>query len=156
MTELELTRVALGLAVGLLLLICLLAAWRRQRRSLRARRRGARAVRGERAAAELLIAAGFEVLERQLPLDWSIAVDDDEVVIALRADYLVADGSRRLIAEVKTGDAAPLIANPATRRQLLEYLVAYDVDGVLLVDVEAGAIAEVEFFEPSEVRRTGS
>ena len=33
----------------------------------------------------------------------------------------------------------------ATRRQLLEYALAYDVDGVLLVDMTAGRLHQVEF-----------
>ena len=49
------------------------------------------------------------------------------------------------MAEVKTGISAPLLTNAATRRQLLEYCVAYQVDSVLLVDVDAQAIREVTF-----------
>ena len=66
-------------------------------------------------------------------------------VIALRADLLVERGGRRYVAEVKTGEAAPSLATAATRRQLLEYLIAYRVDGVLLVDAERGSVHEVEF-----------
>ena len=33
------------------------------------------------------------------------------------------------VAEVKTGRLAPRIDTPATRRQLLEYRLAFDVDG---------------------------
>jgi hypothetical protein len=51
----------------------------------------------------------------------------------------------RYIAEVKTGRAAVRLDTAATRRQLLEYRVAFDVDGVLLVDAEAGEIRLVEF-----------
>ncbi len=50
-----------------------------------------------------------------------------------------------LVAEVKTGERAPSLTTAATRRQLLEYAVAYGADGVLLVDPEAGAIREVDF-----------
>ena len=35
-----------------------------------------------------------------------------------------------------------------TRRQLLEYSIAFDVHGVLLVDVEADRVARVEFARP--------
>ncbi len=49
------------------------------------------------------------------------------------------------MAEVKTGAAAPQLSTAATRRQLLEYRVAFDVDGVLLVDAEAGRVQRVVF-----------
>ena len=65
--------------------------------------------------------------------------------IVVRADLLVSRGARRFVAEVKTGARAPRIETAATRRQLLEYAVAYDVDGVLLVDMEEHTISEVEF-----------
>jgi hypothetical protein len=50
-----------------------------------------------------------------------------------------------LVAEVKTGEAAPSLATAATRRQLLEYHVAFAADGVLLVCPERGAIHRIEF-----------
>jgi hypothetical protein len=57
----------------------------------------------------------------------------------------VTRGGRRFVAEVKTGAQAPSLATAATRRQLLEYRQVFAVDGVLLVDVEAGRVAEVLF-----------
>jgi hypothetical protein len=44
------------------------------------------------------------------------------------------------------------LSSAATRRQLLEYRLAFDVDGVLLVDVETGEVSEVEFNLPTEIR----
>ena len=58
----------------------------------------------------------------------------------------------RLVAEVKTGEAAPSLATAATRRQLLEYHVAFAVDGVLLVCPERGAIHRIEFSLPAARR----
>jgi hypothetical protein len=49
------------------------------------------------------------------------------------------------VAEVKTGTLAPRIETATTRRQLLEYRVAFAVDGVLLVDADAGTVRRVEF-----------
>jgi hypothetical protein len=49
------------------------------------------------------------------------------------------------VVEVKTGALAPKIETSATRRQMLEYRVAFDVDGVLLVDAESGTVHEVTF-----------
>ncbi len=114
-------------------------------RSRRARVRAARAGDGEREAAVWLEDAGFAIDAAQATGTYEVALDGDVVEIPLRADYLVSKGERRWVAEVKTGAVAPKIATAATRRQLLEYLVAFDVDGVLLVDAERGVVHDVSF-----------
>ena len=110
-----------------------------------ARRRAARAGSGEDRAARLLAAAGYRVVERQARVAWAPLVDGEPFAVELRADYLVEDGDRLLVAEVKTGDDAPSLATAATRRQLLEYYVAFAADGVLLVCPERGTIERVQF-----------
>lgn len=120
----------------------LLAGWLR---SWRGRRRQARAERGERTAEKLLRRMGYAVCARQVATSWSIACDDELHEVALRADLLVERGGQRFVAEVKTGRVAPRLSTAATRRQLLEYRVAYDVDGVLLVDAEAARVMRVDF-----------
>lgn len=128
-----------------LVLSWLVARIRRALAGLRARRRGRRAVRGEAEAERLLARAGFLVRERQVALVFPIRCDGREMPIALRADILAERDGRRYVVEVKTGDAAPRLDTAATRRQLLEYLVAYRAHGALLVDADRGAVHEVEF-----------
>ena len=118
------------------------------RRSVTAKRRGARAVRGEEAAEVLLEEAGYEVLERQLGLTWEIDCDGEPMQFLLRADLLVERDGSQYIAEVKTGEFAPSLANASTRRQMLEYSIAFDSPIVLLVDIERETILEVEFPHP--------
>ena len=84
------------------------------------RRRARGAVRGEKAAAQLLEREGYAVVDSQVALEWDIEVDGQTETISLRADHLVERGSRRYIAEVKTGHQAPSIANAAPRRQVRE------------------------------------
>ena len=134
-----------GLCAAALLVLLVTRALARWQASRTARRRGARAVRGELQAEELLAELGFAVLERQAPLAWAIECDGEPHPVQLRADLLVERAGRRYVAEVKTGTMAPLLTNAATRRQLLEYCVAYEVDSVLLVDVEASEVREVRF-----------
>lgn len=74
-----------------------------------------------------------------------MVVDGRHRPVELRADYLVRRGSERFVAEVKTGRVAPCLATAATRRQLLEYRLAYAADGVLLVDMAQRRIHEVVF-----------
>ncbi|MFH1467042.1 MAG: hypothetical protein ABIO70_21850 [Pseudomonadota bacterium] len=137
-------------ALILLLLVLALAfalawAWERGRAGRASRRRVARALRGEADAERLLEAEGFEIVDRQARGGWSILVDGDEVEVDLWADLLVERDGLLWVAEVKTGDIAPDPLHPPTRRQLLEYLLAFEADGVLLVDVERGRVVEVAF-----------
>lgn len=136
------------LILGLLLLALALALgwWRASRRAGRASRaRNQRAQRGEADAERLLEEAGYEILDRQVTALWRMEVDGEEVEISVRADLWVGLGPQRFVAEVKTGARAPDPTLPATRRQLLEYLLAFEPDGLLLVDVEAGVVHAVAF-----------
>ena len=151
MIELDWRVLAAIAVLGLWLAHRLTSAWGAWRRSLIARRRGARAVRGEQDAEELLEDHGFEILERQLRKNWVLDCDGENAEFELRADLLVARDGQQYIAEVKTGERAPDLRNAATRRQLLEYAVAYESPTILLVDVEGEEIHEVTFPLPGEI-----
>jgi hypothetical protein len=114
-------------------------------RSRVAHLRAEHALAGEARAEQLLSAAGYRVVARQLSKRYAVKVDGQPHQVQLRADYIVDRAGRRLVAEVKTGPKATLVQTRATRRQLLEYAVAFQVDAVLLVDAEAGRIQEVAF-----------
>lgn len=134
------------LVLTAILFTLVLTRWLRSwRGSWRAKRRALRAGAGEDHAAALLEEAGFLVVERQARVDWAPLVDGEPQHLELRADYLVEHDGELLVAEVKTGDAAPNLDTAATRRQLLEYHVAFAVDGVLLVCPERGTIQRVAF-----------
>ena len=116
-----------------------------RRRLAAARERGAW---GEVRAEAILRRRGFRVLGRQVGVTYGLGVDGRRIPVDLRADYVVAETGgrgRRYVAEVKTGKLAPRIDTAATRRQLLEYRMAFDVDGVLLVDAEDDRVRLVEF-----------
>lgn len=124
--------------------------WRGAAVRWRLRDQSERAAAGELRAEKLLKKAGYRVDARQVTRRWAVLVDGEPHEVTLRADFVVARGRRRFVAEVKTGDDAPEIAAPATRRQLLEYRCAFAVDGVLLVDAEARRVHAVDFALPSE------
>lgn len=131
------------------LVALVLARWLRTwRGSWRAKARARRAGGGEADAAVLLRRAGFTIVARQARIWWTPLVDGEPHETELRADYLVEAGGALYVAEVKTGDEAPQLSTAATRRQLLEYHVAFGADGVLLVCPERGAIHRVEFPMP--------
>ncbi len=118
------------------------ARWLPGHRLRVARERGAD---GEARAEPLLRAHGYTVVARQAPVTYDVSVDGAWRAIELRADFVVEREGRRFVAEVKTGRLAPRLDTSATRRQLLEYRIAFDVAGVLLVDVDAGRVHAVEF-----------
>jgi hypothetical protein len=136
---------ALLTAIAFVVAILVVRWFARHAASRRAVVRARRALAGETAAVTLLADAGYELLETQVKRSWTFHCDGAPVTVELRCDALVARDGRRLVAEVKTGDRAPSLATAATRRQLLEYAVAFRADGVVLVDAEAGAVLEVEF-----------
>ena len=136
---------AIAVLAGALIALVIARLWRAWRGSWRARRRAARAGAGEDTAAVLLRRAGFRIVAEQARTVWMPLVDGEPHRTELRADYLVEARGELLVAEVKTGEAAPSLATAATRRQLLEYYVAFAADGVLLVCPERGAIHRIEF-----------
>ena len=140
-------RWVVGVAV-VLVFVAFVGWWRADTRVRRGNvRRNAVARIGEADAERLLAQHGFEVVGRQVTAKWPLWIDGEEVQVHCRADLVVRprrDRRARYVAEVKTGGAAdPRL--PATRRQLLEYTLVFEVDGVLLLDMEAREIRQVEF-----------
>lgn len=142
---------------GIFLLIVMVYTMRWQRRWMRWRyeskeaRRARRAAQAEVDAEILLRAQGYRVVSSQTEHVWPVYLDGDPHDVTMRADFIVSRRGKTYIAEVKSGNMAPSITTAATRRQLLEYRLAYPVDGILLVDMEALEIFEVtfEFEKPS-------
>jgi hypothetical protein len=122
--------------------------WRATSRARRLRRLATRARAAEAQAARLLESRGYRIVAEQPVTTWLIG--DHQALV--RADYLVEKGSRTYVAEVKSGADAPSLSSRATRRQLLEYFCAFDVDGVLMVDAESGTIEHVPFDLPRRSR----
>ncbi len=120
------------------------ASDRERDRQTAAHARSARASDGERTAVSLLERAGYEVLEHQVAGSWTVRADGEPITFGLRADYLVSRDGRRYIAEVKTGRLAPRLSHGPTRRQLLEYTAAFDVEGVILVDADGETLTHVD------------
>ncbi len=135
-------------------LVFVLWSWLRGiARRARLRHRFDRAAAGERAAIPLLESHGFAIEGAQVMGGYVLHVDGEPVSVEVRADYIVRRGSERFVAEVKTGAFATKITTPATRRQLLDYQHAFDVDGILLVDAEAKRIHHVTL--PQRRRTSG-
>lgn len=119
--------------------------WLRGEPSRRARRRVARAIQGEVEGESFVREMGYRVLAVQPEYTWQLLVDGRPARVVLRPDLLVERDGRRYVADVKTGNSAPDPLSSATRRQLLEYLLACKVHGVLVVDIEARRIRSLVF-----------
>lgn len=141
----ELLLIVAALAVAIAVAQALVMASRRWARSRRMSLRMERAVLGEARAPALLEARGFSVIGAQVMVEHAVRIDDRVVAVPLRADYLAERNGARYVVEVKTGALAPRIETSATRRQILEYRIAFDVDGVVLVDAESGRVHEITF-----------
>ena len=100
---------------------------------------------GERRAEQLLRAQGYRVRARHVAGSYAVQVDGDVENIPLIADFIVERDGQRWVAEVKTGKQAPRVGHADTRRQMLEYQLAFEVPGVLLVDAEANRVHQVRF-----------
>ncbi|MEZ4360861.1 MAG: hypothetical protein R3B48_11830 [Kofleriaceae bacterium] len=143
MSDLRLLAIAAAALVGGSAAATLrLARWRARAQNRRRVRHG---FAGQAKAGQLLARAGYAVVDGQPRVAWVTRQDGVARAVELRADYLVERRGVRYVAEVKTGDAADAVANSATRRQLLEYQLAFEVAGVLLVCPDRGAIHHIEF-----------
>ena len=109
------------------------------------RRRNERALWGEDIAEEILLEAGFEIVDRQVARHWIVFIDGEPIEMKVRADIVATRDGRRFIVEVKTGQKAPDPCHPPTRRQLLEYAHVFQDHEVLLLDAETEQIVKVEF-----------
>ncbi|MGE0320684.1 MAG: hypothetical protein AB7K71_19245 [Polyangiaceae bacterium] len=138
----------LSALLGTVILLLLIRQWWvRAWRRLVILGRQRRAYSLERGAHGFLEAQGYSIEAVQARTHYRLLVDGEAEDIELRVDFIVRKQGQRFAADVKTGSDAPRIQNPATRRQLLEYQLAYEVDGVLLVDMEARAVRCVQFPE---------
>lgn len=145
---------AAALVAALLLawsLVGLTLGLRRRVAGYRSRRRLDRALGLERAAVTVLARDGYRVVAAQVSRELLVEVDGELLGYVVKADYLVEDPTGDLfVAEVKTGPVATDPLHVATRRQLLEYQLGYaDARGVLLVDMDQGAVLRVRFAPPA-------
>ncbi len=98
----------------------------------------------ENAAVKFLRSHGYKVLASQLREEVIIYVDGEPEKSIVRADYLVRRGWKLYVVEVKSGQQGNARL-PAIRRQLLEYHMVYQPDGILLLDMEHKNLQEIRF-----------
>jgi len=134
----------IGMAIGWVSLYFLSKIWTR----FWLRRRFGEARLAEEEAGRLLESKGFKLIDKQKRAEIITYVDGKPHLGYVQADFVVEKRGRTYVAEVKTGNWAPDISEPSTRRQLLEYDFVYKPDGILLVDMVERRIHLVDFGLP--------
>lgn len=113
------------------------------------KKRFKRGLKLEQKAARFLVSKGFSVIGEQVEYRHSYLVNKEEAVSIINIDYLVEKSNEVFVVEVKSGKSAISIKNRGTRRQLLEYAVAIECDGVYLLDMENKDLQLIEFEFPN-------
>ncbi len=123
------------------------------RRTFSAKRAASKAakhgLKSEKDAEKLLKKLGYNVMQKQPPATYWAVVDGEPKSFNVSGDLLLEKGGQSFLAEVKTGKAAKL-ENEATRRQILEYQLAFGVDGILLLDMDAKVMRTIRFPLPKK------
>ena len=113
-------------------------------RSFFLKRRFSRGAEGEKEAKEYLLGHGYHIHEDQASRCMRMLIDGSVREFNIRADFIAEKNGRTCIVEVKTGGSVTDPASTATRRQLLEYAVSYDVDDIFLFDADSGILHKIE------------
>ena len=109
------------------------------------KKRFARSKRAEREAEKFLKKKGFAIVDSQKSKPILITIGDKIHRYLIRIDYLVRKKGKIYVVEVKSGEKSPYITNRETRRQMLEYYLAYQPNGIILLNMKSKSIAEVKF-----------
>jgi Holliday junction resolvase-like predicted endonuclease len=117
------------------------------------RKRFKRGLKLEQKAAKFLTSRGFTIIGEQVEYQHTYLINGEENSSKISIDYLVEKNSKVFVVEVKSGKSAISIKNRSTRRQLLEYAVTIECDGLYLLDMENKELQLIEFkFPNSELK----
>jgi len=114
-------------------------------RAKRLRRRFSKSRQAEKEAEKILRKKGYAIIDAQKSKPLLITVGDKIHRYLVRIDYLVRKRGKVYVVEVKSGEKIPYITNRETRRQMLEYYLAYQPNGIILLNMKNKSISEVKF-----------
>jgi len=118
------------------------SGWWERRRVYRRRQHGLRA---EAKVTKILKRYGYKVRGIQPSLSMAMVIDHRKVSYQVRPDAVAKKKGLWYLVEVKTGRTATNPVFTETRRQLLEYYYSMPIDGVLLVNADAGTVHSIRF-----------
>ena len=125
-----------------LVLFIKISNWLRTRRL---RKRFSKSRQAEKEAEKILRKNGYAIIDAQKSKPLLITMGDKIHRYLVRIDYLVRKRGKVFVVEVKSGEKIPYITNRETRRQMLEYYLAYQPCGILLLNMKNKNISEVKF-----------
>ncbi len=100
---------------------------------------------GEFEAKNYLKNLGFTIIAEQASLISSLFIDKIKYDYEVKVDFIVQKGNKKSIVEVKSGNEAINPLNINTRRQLLEYMLLYNVDNIYLFDAKNKRLKKISF-----------
>lgn len=130
-----------GIIIGAILIYNIL----RIGHSYAVKRRVLKAGRAEAAARKYLESEGYTILAVQERVPIVTKVNGKPHKSYIQADLIAQKGKEIFVVDVKTGDVAKKPASPDNRRQLLEYYLVYQPDGVIVLDMDEQKLYRLEF-----------
>lgn len=122
-------------------------------RAKRLRKRFSKSRQAEKEAEKILRKNGYTIIDAQKSKPLLITIGNRIHRYLVRIDYLARKRGKVFVVEVKSGDKIPYITNRETRRQILEYYLAYQPCGILLLNMKNKNISEVKFQFESSIRQ---
>jgi Holliday junction resolvase-like predicted endonuclease len=122
-------------------------------RAERLRKRFSKSRQAEKEAEKILKKNGYAIIDAQQSKPLLVTIGDKIHRYLVRIDYLVRRRGKVYVVEVKSGEKTPYITNRETRRQMLEYYLAYQPSGILLLNMKNKRISEVKFQFESAIRQ---
>ena len=122
--------------------------------SRKAKKRVRHGLAMEKSAVGFLKRHGYRIVASQLEEEITVFVDGEALTSKVRADFLVKKGFKTYIVEVKSGEQGT-VRRPNVRRQLLEYKLVFEPDGILLLDMEERNLQEICFSYKDKKQKTG-
>jgi len=132
----------IGGGIICLVLFIKISNWLRVKRL---RKRFSKSRQAEKEAEKILKKNGYAIIDAQKSKPLLITIGDKVHRYLVRIDYLARKRGRVYVVEVKSGEKIPYITNRETRRQMLEYYLAYQPSGILLLNMKNKNISEVKF-----------
>ncbi|HZK41001.1 MAG TPA: hypothetical protein VFC91_05540 [Atribacterota bacterium] len=114
-------------------------------RAKKLRKRFSKSRQAEKEAEKILRKNGYTIIDAQKSKPILLTIGDKIHRYLVRIDYLARKRGKVFVVEVKSGEKIPYITNRETRRQMLEYYLAYQPCGILLLNMKNKSISEVKF-----------
>lgn len=145
MSETNISNIAFSIIIIVLLFFVLKYKFSEYKKNRARSKRFKRGLKLETEAEYFLKGKGFSIKESQEVFYHNYLVNGEKRSSKLIVDYIAEKSGRKYIVEVKSGKDAISTNNKNSRRQLIEYDLVIENDGVILLDMENRNIQLVQF-----------